>query len=590
MKYLIGLYLLLPIMTLAQKHDYIWLPGRGKVADWPFSGVNYQGGGVVMSFHSNPPSTRLQTFPLIMYPQAIISDKNGDLVAYTNGCHIANKYHQIMDNGDTINPGRFQKNVQCLLYYPTYQGTIFLPDPGQEGRYYLFHMALDYAGQPFLSGQRYYYSLIDAKANSGAGKVIDKNHLLLENGTVGGYVTATKHANGRDWWVISPERFSNKYYTFLLSPKGVEGPYTQIVGDSLPYPCCGMTIFSPDGSKYLRCTPHNGIKIFDFDRCTGQLSNQIAIDSAQTASSGPGGLAFSGDNRLLYVSTNRFLLQYDMHASDIAASKVVLAEIDWDPVPEIGSFHQSLLAPDGKIYMVSLNYVLDMPVVHFPERQGKACKAVQRGFRLPALYGNDFIFNFPHYRLGPLDGSPCDTLGLDNHPLANFRWEHEDSTDIQQVTFTDLSAYEPASWQWTFGDGNTSTERYPIHRYAQNGVYTACLVVKNQFSADTFCQKVYIGVTSAENPEIQNRIEVWPNPFSERLVLALSTPELRRPVLSLFDITGRLVLTERLEYGVNEINTSGLEKGLYFWAVEAGVRVGDPHEREQVKSGKVVKM
>lgn len=36
--------------------------------------------------------------------------------------------------------------------------------------------------------------------------------------------------------------------------------------------------------------------------------------------------------------------------------------------------------------------------------------------------------NYPNYRLGPLDGSPCDTLGLNNIPLAAFRVRAESLT------------------------------------------------------------------------------------------------------------------------------------------------------------------
>ena len=219
--------------------------------------------------------------------------------------------------------------------------------------------------------------------------------------------------------------------------------------------------------------------------------------------------------------------------------------------------------------------------INFPNRTGMGCQFVQHGLLLP-MQNAYTTPNFPNYRLGPLDGSPCDTLGLDNHPLANFRWEHEDSTELLRVTFTDLSAYEPESWQWDFGDGTGSVERYPVHDYPKEGVYNACLIVKNRFSSDTFCQKVYLGVSAQDNPDLQSRIEVWPNPFSDRLVLALSTPELGRPLFRLFDATGRLVREERVEYGLNEIEVGDLAKGLYFWAVE--------QKGERIKSGKVVKM
>lgn len=576
--------LYISLSLFSQKHDYIWLPGKGKIAEYSFNGVFYPWGGVTMDFNTFPPSVQRQDLALRMYAQAIISDKDGRLVAYTNGCHIVNKNHEIMDNGDTINPGLYHTGTQqCNIYYPTYQGTIFLPDPGNEDRYYLFHMALSRLAPNLpLAGNRYYYSLIDAKANNGAGKVIDKNHLIYKDGTIGGYVTATKHANGRDWWVMSPQAFSNKYFVFLLTPEGVQPPIEQFAGDTLRKSnCCGWTLFSPNGERYFRGTSQNGIQIFDFDRCTGALSNPFFIDSSEVSKFGPSGLAVSNDNRYLYASTSKYVWQFDLEADDIIGSKVLLDSIDYIPNPEIGSFLHSLLAPDGKIYMVSLNYVPDMSVIHFPERPGAASQVVQHGYALPALYGNDFIFNFPHYRLGPLDGSACDTLGLDNIPLAQFRWDFEDTLLPLQVSFTEVCSYEPTAWHWDFGDGTTSSKRYPVHTYDSSGIYLVCLRVSNANGADTLCKTLYLGVSAVENPALQSQIEVLPNPFAERLAVLWSA-ELPGAVFRLYDLMGSVVRTTRMVVGVNELDTDDLPAGAYFWTVEAG--------GVRLKSGKAVKL
>jgi hypothetical protein len=560
--------------VFAQKHDYIWLPCGGKVSIWPFGSSNYQNGGTVMDFNIYPPSTKLTGFALLMYPQAIISDKNGNLVAYTNGCHIVNKNHQIMEEGDTINPGLYQGRTQCLLFYPTYQGTVFLPDPGNEDRYYLFHMAWDYGGNTWQSGQRYYYSLIDAKANGGLGKVVDKNHLILENAEVGGYVTATKHANGRDWWVVSPHHFKNVYYSFLLTPNGVEVQAPQTLGDSILSTCCGMTLFTPDGSKYFRGTSLGGLQMLDFDRCTGRFSNPVFIPSDSIGKHGPSGFAASLDNHYLYVTTNKFVFQYDLTAPVLSETKTLVAQYDSTYYnPELGSFHQARLAPDGKIYTVNLNYVPEMGVIHHPERAGTACRVEQHGFRLPALYGNDFIFNFPHYRLGPLDGSACDTLGLNNQPLANFRWSAEDSLAPLRIQFSEVCNYEPTAWTWDFGDGAASTERYPEHQYTQAGKYEVCLSARNVHGSHTFCRTLYLGVTAVQYPDLARGIEVMPNPFSEVLGVLLQL-ELSAPRLLLRDAHGRLCRTAALTAGFNEVHTADLPAGLYFWEVwSGGIRV-----------------
>lgn len=576
--------LLFHLVASAQKHDHIWLAGRGKLGTYQFSnGITYQFGGAIMDFQHFPPKSTLENYALNMYPTAIISDKNGNLVAYTNGCHVVNKNHEIMDNGDTINPGLYQGQNQCLFYYPTYQGAIFIPDPAKEHSYYLFHMALDYSSaNPYFAGQRYYYSLIDASENGGLGKVVDKNHLILEDSAVGGYISAVKHANGRDWWVVSPHRVSNKYFVFLVTPEGVMPPMEQVIGDSLPGPCCGMTLFSPNGEKYFRSTTPSGLQILDFDRCKGVFSNPVFIPRDSIGYSGPAGLAASKDNHFLYVSTNKFLFQYDLFATDIPATKVFLAQNDSTYYnPEKGTFHHALLAPDGKIYLVSLNYVPEMAVINFPERQGMASKVDQHGYKLPALYGNDFIFNFPHYRLGPVDGSACDTLGLDNFPLANFRWDFEDTLSPLQIAFTEVCSYEPSAWHWDFGDSQTSGERFPLHTYDSSGIYKVCLTTSNANGSDTLCRTLYLGVSSVENPLVQTAVEVFPNPFEEVLGVSLGV-DLPGPRFRLYDQYGRLLRDEALGMGIQEIRTTNLPQGLYFWELlSGGVRA---------RSGKVVKV
>jgi PKD repeat protein len=49
------------------------------------------------------------------------------------------------------------------------------------------------------------------------------------------------------------------------------------------------------------------------------------------------------------------------------------------------------------------------------------------------------------------------------------------------------------SYQWDFGDGNTSTQANPGHIYSNPGTYQACLIISDTSCADTFCQTVVVG-------------------------------------------------------------------------------------------------
>lgn len=70
-----------------------------------------------------------------------------------------------------------------------------------------------------------------------------------------------------------------------------------------------------------------------------------------------------------------------------------------------------------------------------------------------------------------------------------------------EVQFTDLSTGIPLKWAWNFGDGSTSTERTPLHRYSVPGSFTVSLVVENKFGSDKKTVPGYIsaGITPVAN-------------------------------------------------------------------------------------------
>lgn len=68
------------------------------------------------------------------------------------------------------------------------------------------------------------------------------------------------------------------------------------------------------------------------------------------------------------------------------------------------------------------------------------------------------------------------------------------------VQFTDLSQNLPTSWNWTFGDGGTSTAQNPSHTYAASGTYTVRLIAGNSFGSDTIIKINYITVNAGASP------------------------------------------------------------------------------------------
>ncbi|MBC7426676.1 MAG: DUF2341 domain-containing protein, partial [Bacteroidia bacterium] len=80
------------------------------------------------------------------------------------------------------------------------------------------------------------------------------------------------------------------------------------------------------------------------------------------------------------------------------------------------------------------------------------------------------------------------------NPKARFTFEKlrsfENETDIQ---FVDSSSKDAISWNWDFGNGNTSTDQNPLQYYTDTSTKVITLIVENGFGCrDTTAEATYI--------------------------------------------------------------------------------------------------
>ena len=94
-----------------------------------------------------------------------------------------------------------------------------------------------------------------------------------------------------------------------------------------------------------------------------------------------------------------------------------------------------------------------------------------------------------------VDTSGCHSIEL---PTADFEGEPFYGDAPLTVNFTDLSYGDITSWEWDFGDGNTSTEQNPDNEYLQGGFYTVKLKVVGSGSSDSITKLDYINVNFVE--------------------------------------------------------------------------------------------
>jgi hypothetical protein len=391
------------IIGSGQGLNNLWLGGFDSDGPPPFGGVdlNFQSGSMVVSTMSRAIGYRRTS--------ANITNASGDLLFSTNGAFVANALGDTMLNGSGLNPGAYTDGYPEGILVP--QGALILPKPDSPNEYLLLHMTVD--DQIGLNAEQLYLTTIDMSLDGGLGAVVSKNQVILTDDLNVGRLTAVRHANGRDWWVFCHKIDTDIYYRLLVTASGVTVDGTQAIG-AIRQADAGQVCFSPDGTKfaYYWGEPGEDLDLFHFDRCTGQFFDPIYVPISDY--DGGIGVAFSPNSRFAYVSSIYDVYQFDTEAADVAASMVPIAHWDstYSPFPPFATlFDLAQLAPDGQIYIGTGNSTDVLHVIHDPDSAGLACNVEQHGIALPRYFSNS-LPNHPNYHLGPVDGTVCDSLGI----------------------------------------------------------------------------------------------------------------------------------------------------------------------------------
>lgn len=394
LKYLLFTFfgLLLNNLNAQEKHDAIWVLDRSYLRfDTDTLNIVTRDSGINLSRGSS-----------------CLNDEDGALLSYTNGCSLIDQSDQIMKNGDSIILYTVERN--CFRGSPFSQCLISLPELTNDTLNFLLYqdltteLSVDSIFNTVSSGL--HYTAIDQNLNSGLGAVTLKDQWIFKDTLSQGYLQACQSANKTAWWIIAPEFHTNCFYILYKTINGFEEIKKQCIGSQWTWDDdFGQAAFSPNGEKFARIHPNNGINIFDFDRCKGILSNTISIDLS--GFSFPlAGLVFSPNSRYLYATIWNRVLQFDLEAPDIVASQITVAVYDGISNPQPTQFYLGHTAPDGKIYISPPGQTYNLHVIEEPDSTGVKCNFNQRGIELPAN-SRGVIPNIPHYRL-PLLTDPCE--------------------------------------------------------------------------------------------------------------------------------------------------------------------------------------
>lgn len=509
-----------------------------------------------------------------------ISDTNGNLLFYTNGCHLYNKLHWPLTGETGFNAGFLTSHFDNQGHgLSTRQSAIILKRPGSEKEYYVFHLT---SNDSILNefNDRLYYTTVDMNLAQGYGAVTSLNNILISKDSMGGFnMNAVKHANGKDWWIIAPCYFTNKYFTFLLTEQGIVQRDTQWIGE-LTGRWRGAGVFSADGSKFANGNiMYEGvidspkINVFDFDRCTGKLSNPLIITpyALDGINQGAGTLSFSPSGRFLYTSPRlNQIMQYDLLSLNPQNSVVNVGLL-----PEFGfrKFYSQQFMPDEKIMIDGFNSPSGKSIIQFPDEEGISCFVDTFAFNVP-LYTTQSMPFFPHYNTLPASlfqakPGPEKTRCLgDSVQIGGVLIDGLVYTWSPAYNITDVHSPNPKVYP-----DSTTTYYMHVHDTITRGIscrdttYTVTVVVPDN-------PPCYTSVAQLNNSTFQ----IYPNPATTEVTITYGDLNLKKDAgvsISVSNYIGQAMLIQNVLVGTNtlQLNVSDFKPGVYVVYIRAAGEV-----------------
>jgi hypothetical protein len=393
------------------RYDYVWIMGGIDIDT-----TKDRHGGFAINFNTSPPT--MPAHPKYVrnpFQNVSMSNKFGELMFYSNGCLFLDGKNEELINGDSLNSSDIDYGVFCPEYgYGGHQNMICIPDSYIDSVYHVFYLSTTYNSVPdpviFVQYDQFNYAKIIMSSPDEQGLVLIKNFpIFIDTAMIGTPVTATKHANGLDWWIITPNRWTNSFNIILLEKEGPVFTGRQYIGDTTHHFAeAGQGKFSQDGQHFAWFHPLNGLFLYDFDRTSGTLSNfRRVVTSASTDIIG--GCEFSPSGRFIYVNTITQLYQVDLADDDLQASLTLIAEYDGFGDPLSTRFYAMERTPDDRIFMNVTNGSQWLHIIQQPDKKGLDCRFEQHTLKFPFV--NNFTLpHFPNYRLGALEDPLCDSM------------------------------------------------------------------------------------------------------------------------------------------------------------------------------------
>jgi len=424
---------------------------------------------------------------------ASICDNQGNLLFYTNGEKIWDRNHTVMPNGDSLSGGASSS-----------QSSLIVPQPGSSRYFYVFTTD-DFFQHQLAGGFR--YSIVDMCLNNGNGDVVPGEKDILKNYPVAEKLTAVRHGNGTDYWIIVHKYYSDAFLAYHLTSTGIfGGSIVSNVGSVHPQgsqigtgAAIGQLKASPSGNKLALVTANDSNNIaeyFDFDINTGVVSNCVNIQSDPNYNYY--GVSFSPDNSKLYITgclNFNGIYQFDLNAGGGHPDSVRDSRTNITTLPY--NFWGLQLGKNGRIYVThkEMGGFPWLSAINNPNVAGTGCNYVEK---IVNLGGRDASYGLPNF--------------IDSYDYSNTVTDCIDevfTTTSQSIcpgTCTDFlnQSSFATSFQWYFpgASPDTSTAEKPSNIcYNTPGSYDVTLIASSASDSDTLTIANYITVYPFPPPQ-----------------------------------------------------------------------------------------
>ncbi len=386
------------------------------------------------------------------------SDKNGNLVLYTDGLTVYNKDLEIIENGTNLYGD--SSSTQTLI----------VPKPCSNNEFYVLTST-------YSKGLR--YSLVNMNLNNEKGIVTEKN-IPIWSDSHSERIAAILHANETDYWIVTTGWPNKDVRAYLLTCSGIDTLNYSVgyhqVNSINNASAIGQMMPSLQGDKIaFALTLYNAYVVMDFNNATGVASNPIQLKGILATSSYQStnyGICFSPNGEVLYTTGQDPMLSYNQIGIvqfDLTQPNQIAIEQSAQWIANTGytgTYPKRIALQngmDGKIYC-SHSYYNSLNIIHNPNVLGLGCNYDQGGVPL-----------YPNINIKSMEGLPYFPNKYSTCYVRSNAFCTGDTT-----FFDFFYPNSVASVHWNFGDtasaNNTLTTLYnsvqTYHVYSQPGVYT----------------------------------------------------------------------------------------------------------------------